>query len=374
MSRALRKKLFSSVTRTADPIFDKGSSTLPQEETTSSFFFISDYMYGGCVTFTAHLLHTLNRKEVFRIAKKFDRRKKKKKKKNFGYGIRYQNVPLEYLDDVRSVFITDMFQHFECLEKLKRASRGKGHGEITIVIHDPGEIFKFNEPYLKYWNIITIRKSMQQYLQDKYGIESKFIRHPFYPYPILRGYSHDTEEEDKTDAVSISRIDFNKNIEIILDANKRVKNNPVKIYGWANSKYVLERLDTDEFNQHYQGKYVKSFDATSKILKKAKFMIDLSILPNDGSGTQYTFLDAIYHNCAIILNRQWIENVDREYRDFKEGENCYAVSNAEELKELLDDVKNIDTSKVVQNARKLLDRHIINAAGNWNEEVLSLQL
>ena len=82
-------------------------------------------------------------------------------------------------------------------------------------------------------------------------------------------------------------------------------------------------------------------------------MIDLSFLPNDGGVTQYTFLDAIYHNCAIILNRQWIENVDREYRNFKEGEiNCYAASNAEELKELLDDVKNIDTSKVIQNARK----------------------
>jgi len=46
----------------------------------------------------------------------------------------------------------------------------------------------------------------------------------------------------------------------------------------------------------------------------------MSFLPNDGGVTQYTFLDAIYHNCAIILNRQWIENVDREYRDFKEGE------------------------------------------------------
>lgn len=78
MSRALRKKLFSSVTRTADPIFDNGSSTLPQEETTSSFIFISDYMYGGYVTFTAHLLHTQNRKEVFRIAKKFERKKKKR--------------------------------------------------------------------------------------------------------------------------------------------------------------------------------------------------------------------------------------------------------------------------------------------------------
>jgi hypothetical protein len=48
-----------------------------------------------------------------------------------------------------------------------------------------------------------------------------------------------------------------------------------------------------------------------------------------------------------------MENVDPKYRDFKEGENCYAVSNAEELKELLDDAEKIDTSKTVQNARKL---------------------
>jgi hypothetical protein len=93
-------------------------------------------------------------------------------------------------------------------------------------------------------------------------------------------------------------------------------------------------------------------------------MIDLSILLDDGGGTQYTFLDAIYHNCAIILNRQWIENVDSKYRDFKEGENCYAVSTAEELGELLDNAENIDTTTIVQNARKLLDRHIV-SAGDW---------
>jgi hypothetical protein len=165
MSRPMIKQLISPITRTADPIFDNGGSTLPEEEITTPFFFISDYMYSGCLTFTAHLLHTLNRKEVFRIAKRFER--KKKKKNNFGYGIRYQNVPLEYFDTVQNVFITDMYQHSECLENLKRR-KGKGR-EVTIVIHDPGEVFKFNEPYLKYWNIITIRKSMQQYLRDRYG-------------------------------------------------------------------------------------------------------------------------------------------------------------------------------------------------------------
>jgi glycosyltransferase involved in cell wall biosynthesis len=373
MSRAINKKLFSNVTQTTDPVFDKCSSTLSQEKTTtSSFFFISNYMYGGCLTFTAHLLHTLNRKKVFRIAKKFEKRKKK----NFGYGIRYQNVPVEYLDSVQNIFITDMYEHFEFLEKLRRITKESGK-DITIVVHDPGEIFRFNEPYLKYWNIITIRKSMQQYLQDKYGIESKFIYHPFYPYPIRQegdreDYDDVEGEEKKMQAVSISRIDFYKNIEIILDANKKVKNNPIKIYGWANKEYVSEQLDTVTFNQYYQGKYVKSFDATSKILKKAKFMIDLSFLPNDGGGTQYTFLDAIYHNCAIILNRQWIENVDLEYREFKEGKNCYAISNSEELRELLDSAENIDTTKIVQNARKLLDRHIIKAE-EWNKEAMSLQ-
>ena len=90
-------------------------------------------------------------------------------------------------------------------------------------------------------------------------------------------------------------------------------------------------------------------------------------LQNDGGGTQYTFLDAIYHNCAIILNRQWIENVDAKYRDFKEGENCYAVSNAEELRELLNSAENIDITRIVQNARKLLERYV-NSASDWYKE------
>ncbi|MDQ3888792.1 MAG: hypothetical protein M3251_05910, partial [Thermoproteota archaeon] len=60
-----------------------------------------------------------------------------------------------------NIFITDIFQHLECLRKLKR----KAKEEVTIVIHDPSEISKVNEPYLKYWNIITIRKSMQQFIR-----------------------------------------------------------------------------------------------------------------------------------------------------------------------------------------------------------------
>jgi hypothetical protein len=36
---------------------------------------------------------------------------------------------------------------------------------------------------------------MQEFLLDRYGIDSKFIYHPFYPYPIH--LEDDNEEENK---------------------------------------------------------------------------------------------------------------------------------------------------------------------------------
>jgi hypothetical protein len=97
----------------------------------------------------------------------------------------------------------------------------------------------------------------------------------------------------------------------MLEANKTAKN-PIKVYGWINKRYVTEKLDPAEFSKYYQGKYDKSFSTISKILANSKFMVDLSSLPMDRGGTQYTFLDAINHNYAIILNKQWIENVDAQ--------------------------------------------------------------
>jgi hypothetical protein len=57
-----------------------------------------------------------------------------------------------------------------------------------------------------------------------------------------------------------------------------------------------------KFKNHYRGIFDKSFNATSDILNKAKFMVDMSAMPHkDGGGTQYTFLEAIHNNTAITL-------------------------------------------------------------------------
>ncbi|MFL6367934.1 MAG: hypothetical protein ACJ72T_05230, partial [Nitrososphaeraceae archaeon] len=107
--------------------------------------------------------------------------------------------------------------------------------------------------------------------------------------------------------------------------------NTIKIYGPFNPEYV------NPFGQ--------------------KQFIDLTILPNDGGGTQYTFLEAIHNETALIINRKWIDDVDSKYCDFKEGYNCFAVSNGKELAEIISNTKNIDTTKIVNNAKKLMDRH-----------------
>jgi hypothetical protein len=104
--------------------------------------------------------------------------------------------------------------------------------------------------------------------------------------------------------------------------------------------------------------FQKSFSALTDILSQAKFVVDLSILKHDGGGTQYTFLEAIHNKCALILHRKWLENKDLNpaYCDFREGYNCFAVDNAKELADLIRGDQ--DTTKIVENASKLLYRHI----------------
>ena len=79
----------------------------------------------------------------------------------------------------------------------------------------------------------------------------------------------------------------------------------------------------------------------------------MSAIKGDGGGSQYTFLEAIYQDCALVLNSKWVEGVKTP---FKNKFNCFVVSNEKELADLLS--SNPDTTKITQNAKKLLEPHI----------------
>jgi glycosyltransferase involved in cell wall biosynthesis len=279
--------------------------------------------------------------------------------------LHYQNVSInDILDSTERPFFITIFKENYLPVIIRLNDEDYNKNKNILVIHDHRDISDKVVPYIKNkWKLITIRKTVQEYLNTKYNLDSLFLYHPFYPYPVT---SSKTQKEKKG-AVSISRIAFEKNIDIIIKANNLLRQeDQIKLYGSASRMYVhlfLGGYDGD-FNKYYCGIFDKSFSSLSNLLAGVKFVVDLSVLKHDGGGTQYTFLEAIHNDCALILHRKWIENINPKYCDFKEGYNCFLVENEKELADLISE--DPDTTKVVQNAKKLIDRHI-NFKSEWSK-------
>ena len=298
--------------------------------------------YGGWVSFTAHLANK-KKYDLYKITNRSE-----KSKRNYGYGIQYQNLNIDDLVKKPNLLITAIDKnYYKYLPKILNA---------TIVIHDPTELKDTIVELLqsKKFKVITIRRTVEELLKTKYNINNTFLHHPFYAFP------KPINKIKKNNNISLSRIDFDKHTDIILKANNKLKN-PVKIYGAVNGLYVYHKLSKMEdinFKKHYKGKFSKTFDALIELLGNTKFVVDMSAINKDGGGSQYTFLEAIYMDCVLVLNKKWVNGV---VTDFIDGVNCFIVENDEDIIKLLNE--NPITNTITYNANKLLKHHLI--ATGW---------
>ncbi len=318
----------------------------------TSLLYLAKPTIGGWVTFTAHL-SLLKDFPIYRIGKRTELKQGDPKLRNFGYTRNYQNITVEdLLAKGTDILVTAVDKSgYEHLDKLPDGTK--------LVIHDPTEL-KANQNYLlnhlHRFKCLTIRESVHQYLKSK-GIESTFLHHP---YVSLVDY---IENGQKSGSVSISRIDYDKHTEIILKANELLLE-PIDIYGSKNDRYVyhkLKSLDTMKPNtpgSNYRGSFPKCFSNLAQILNSSKFVIDMSRIKDDGGGSQYTFLEAIDFNCALILHKDWV-NTDKSC--FTPGVNCFAVQNEDELVELLNSEPEV--TEIIKNAKHLLEPHL--QANGW---------
>lgn len=302
-------------------------------------------IYGGWVTFTSHLSLKHNF-ELYKIGKRTE-----PNKRDYGYGVKYQNLRIDDLIQKSNLVITAVDKHYwKYLHLFPKGTK--------IVIHDPTEL-KGKENALKgllnHFNIITIRETVQKYLKDNYGVDSTFLRHPFHTY-------EKSDEKSNYYSTCISRVDFDKNIHHILNANKYLDEaRRIYIFGSENRLYVHHKLQNMDFEKYWKGKYPKSLPLkyeSKDLLNNCAFVVDMSTIVGDGGGTQYTFLEGIYHNCALILHKDWVENGDT----FKDKYNCYVVGYTDDVGREIADIieKGIDATykKIVKNASKLLKLHI----------------
>ncbi len=81
----------------------------------------------------------------------------------------------------------------------------------------------------------------------------------------------------------------------------------------------------------------------------------MSIIKGDGGGTQYTFLEAIHQDCVLILHSDWINAGNT----FQAGVNCIAVSNAEELAQVIEKgLSEEEFNSILTNSKQILGKHV----------------
>jgi len=304
-------------------------------------FYLAKPTYGGWVTFTSHLVLS-GKFPLFKISKKLE-----KSNRNFGYGVSYQNVPVDLLKNFgKDVVIA-------AIDKSGYFALDYVQDGATIIIHDPTELKEEVVKHLPRLKVICIRRTVQNLLKEKFGIDALFMYHP-YSFPKCEKC---LVEEKRSGGVSVSRIDFDKHTDIILDANEILKE-PIEIYGKANTLYVYHKLGLERFNKSYKGSFKKSFSSIADILHGKEFMVDMSVIKNDGGGTQYTFLEAIHHGAVLILNKGWFE-IDSN--KLIPGFNCLVAKNGEELADLIKNTDKLSLEKIKENAKLILKEHEFNS-------------
>ena len=312
--------------------------------------YLAKPIYGGWVTFTAHLSHKY-KYPLYKLSKKNE-----SIQRNFGYDIMYQNFSLDNILQLKNILITAVDKHYwQYLHHFPKSTH--------VIIHDPTELkpsktinpfIQGDNPLLNQFKIITIRESVQKYIQENYKINTRYSLHPFYEYPLDKN-----QESLQYNSVSISRIDFDKHTDIILKANKLItrEEDKIRIFGAENRLYVFHKLKDLDFHKWWLGKFPKTLPLTSEdnksILNNCKYVIDMSIIKNDGGGTQYTFLEAIYEDCILILHNEWIN----QGTIFKSGYNCIGVSNEKELADVINGSTNYNSKSIIKNSKKILQNH-----------------
>ncbi len=317
---------------------------------------------GGWRSFIVHLYHCLNQMEnVKPVVVRCNTKTGKINNYDFGYDVPCIGMKLEDLAKKKYVLIACMSQNQDQLFMFKKK---------CIVVHDPIEVPKYNPEDLKKMKVFVIRQSMKENLTEM-GITSRFLYHPFYKFPV--------EEIEKTRFINTARVCSRKRTKMIVEANEHYE------HEHGESGYIEIHSDKDvcgggdfwvkgwseelqgQFNASYKGGFPMTFEATEKVYRNAKVVVDLSRFDGDGGGTQYTFLEAIHCGCALILHEDWLEYPG----PFVKNINCFTVSSAMDLAAcviMLQTVDDILVEAVIENSKKILDAH--DNGNDWAKHIL----
>lgn len=275
--------------------------------------YLSPNPYGGWVTFTSHLMKSLRMVGVtpnlFKVRERTERNPRP-----FGYGEQYRNINIaELMARPAPKLIVAAAKNFqEQTNELWERRAG-------LVVHDPTELKNLPSNVADVSRVVVVRRIGLTYLP-----KATFIRHPY-----VRVQEPGDPGRDQW-AISVSRVDFDKHTEMLLDANRLLdKDHRITIRGFENRIYTRFKIvpHYPEWKQsigHFEREPEKAF----RLLQRHLYHVDMSEIKGDGGGTQYTFLEAWDAGTINVINEAWMANVPPLSDDMQPGFNCVAVGDA----------------------------------------------
>jgi len=313
------------------------------------FFFYRSFG-GGSTSFTVHLFEALRRAghapKIYRVKERGEDRERPFS----GYsGVTYRNVTSD--EALRIVKGTPSLMTAPCNSKslqfdptiIDRMMRSG----MRIVVHDPNEfeVYDHLRDREKVQRPICIRPTMRQFFPDAHYI----------PHPYVREFNNDTRDGRTMLAVSVARVTFVKRTEIILEANRLLsKRNRVVLRGAENRLYTKFKI-LPRFPEYEQGctGFPMTWGASARECRRAKYAVDMTWFPNDGGGSQYSFMEAWDAGAVNVLHSDWLR-----YRgEMIDDENCLAVNSAKDLARLLKNDRGQNVGDLVQAGYAALRTH-----------------
>lgn len=259
--------------------------------------------HGGHVTYTVHLMIALRAAGMTPHLYKI-RPRTETFTRDFGYGERYRNISIKDVKKLRRrknsrwLITAPSKPAAEDINGLLKLG-------IPIVIHDPAEFEHGWDCSMAYaLGPVVIRKNVKELVPN-----STFIPHPYQPWFVSMPHG-----ARKKMGITLSRIDWDKNTEMILDANRLLgKRSQIELLGAENRLYTKFRI-MPKYPEFVQGStsgtnprvFARDLGTAPSIASRAVFMFDMSVIKNDGGGTQYSFLEAIDGGAVCVLNAEWI--------------------------------------------------------------------
>jgi hypothetical protein len=314
----------------------------------------------GTITLTEHLVKMFSQMgEEARIYRIREHPGKPKPISTFGGTTAYEITLEEALEiSYANPSLITHFMHKKTDVELGYAVELIAKTSCPFIIHDPRGFAKdvLDVASTVQAMIVFIRPSNRIKFKNDYTCDARttFLLHPYIRHDI-------SEKSQQYRAVSISRIGREKKIEIICGANRLLpESKKIAIFGAESDRlYTHFTLDKEypEWREYYL-KEPQKYDIDSyELCCMSQYTVDMTEFKGDGGGSQYTFLEAMDADSALILNSHWVNYPG----EMKEHYNCMIAGNSEELAHIVqhkpEDLPGYD---------KTLSLHSTRAVGeNW---------